>query len=110
MRPRLALALVGLATLVGLAASARAADAVGPGLRMDFDLWCTEEAKLEYARCAKRLPADLETFAAYRDAIERYEDRQRRESDHGIHLDTLLFGEPAPAKAPADAPADAKTP
>jgi hypothetical protein len=77
-----------------------------PVRRMDFDLWCTEEMRLPFARCAERRSEDLQKFEAFRDVIEKYEFRQRREQDSGIHLDRLPWVEPTPKTPP---PEPAKT-
>jgi len=72
---------------------------------MNFDLWCQEEAQLPAERCDKRLPADEQTFEAYRDKIERYEipylQQKSNEADfdrnvlHNDPVDNPLQNDPA---------------
>jgi len=58
---------------------------------MNFDIWCQTTAHIDPDRCDKRLPADVDTFDAYRAKIEAYEipDLQRKNKDARINLDIL---------------------
>jgi hypothetical protein len=80
--------------LLGLAASSAQAQDARYQVRhaLDFDLWCTEEQRLPYQRCEKRLPEDLQRFEAYRAVIERYEIPYLKDRDKTLRLDEDLLG------------------
>ena len=62
---------------------------------MNFDLWCQEEAQLPADRCDKRLPADEQTFEAYRDKIERYEIPYLQQKSNDADIDrNILHNDP----------------
>jgi len=62
---------------------------------MNFDLWCQEEAQLPAERCDKRLPADEQTFEAYRDKIERYEIPYLQQKSNDANIDrNILHNDP----------------
>ena len=62
---------------------------------MNFDLWCFETAKLDSTRCARRLPADIETFEAYRARIEAYEIPHLQQKNRAARIETdILHGDP----------------
>jgi hypothetical protein len=101
-----ALLLLGLFSTLALPAWAQAARYQ---LRhaLDFDLWCTEEERLPYERCDKRLPEDVKKFEAYRAVIEHYEIPYLKEKDPALRLDGDLLGlddddssAPPPPKSP----------
>jgi hypothetical protein len=64
---------------------------------LDFDIWCTEQQRLPYERCDKRLPEDMEKFEAYRAIVERYEIPYLQEKDR-----TLRFYENIMRNDPVD--------
>lgn len=72
---------------------------------MDFDLWCTEEMRLPYQRCAKRLTEDWDKFEAYRATIEKYEVQTQREKERIAHYNRFSLHNDAVdhAAAPDDA-------
>jgi hypothetical protein len=96
MRPTIRVLLwVGLAAAVAMPAGAQ-------GARyqvhtMDFDIWCTEQERLPFERCDKRLPEDMQKFEAYREIVERYEIPYLQEKDR-----TLRFYEDIMRNDPVD--------
>ena len=69
---------------------------------MDFDLWCTEEARLPYERCDKRLPDDMQKFEAYRAVVEKYEVPYLQEREQKLRLDRDILHDDPIDKDPAD--------
>lgn len=83
--------------------------------RLDFDLWCTEEARLPWQRCEKRLPEDIKKFEEYREVIERYEIEYLQTKDRKLHFNRyILRNDPVErTKGPVPErpePEDGKTP
>ena len=58
---------------------------------MNFDLWCQEQAHLPPERCDKRLPADNETFEAYRAKVEAYEIPYLQRKNEEAHINRVLL-------------------
>jgi len=66
-----------------------------PVKTMDFDLWCTEQQRLPYERCDKRLPDDVKKFEAYRAVVERYEIPYLQEKEQALRFDqTIMHNDP----------------
>lgn len=53
---------------------------------LDFDIWCTQQMRLPYERCDKRLPKDVKKFRAYRAIIERYQIPYLQEKDRRLRF------------------------
>jgi len=89
--------------LLGLAASSAQAQEARYQVRhaLDFDLWCTEDQRIPYERCEKRLPEDVKKFEAYRAVIEHYEIRDLKEKDKTLRLDEDLLGGNSDDKVPS---------
>ena len=61
---------------------------------MSFDLWCQESMSLASERCAKRLPADVEAFEAFRSRIEGYEIEHQQQKNREARIQTdILHGD-----------------
>lgn len=91
LRPLLAAAL----TAAAVSMMAGAAQTGYPVKRMDFDLWCTEEMRWPFERCAQRLADDLQKFDDYRAIIEKYEIRQQQEKQRRLQLEhSVLNNDP----------------
>ncbi|MGB8603270.1 MAG: hypothetical protein WCD42_13830 [Rhizomicrobium sp.] len=92
--PRIVASLAGvmaLSVITGLAS----AQGIYPVKRMDFDLWCTEEMRLPFERCAQRLTDDLQKFDDYRALIEKYDVRQQQDRQRRMLLEhTVLNNDP----------------
>ena len=62
---------------------------------MNFDLWCFETAKLDSARCTRRLPADVEAFELFRARIEAYEIPHLQQKNRAARIETdILHSDP----------------
>jgi hypothetical protein len=62
---------------------------------MNFDFWCQENMRLESARCAKRLPEDLEAFESFRNLIEGQEIQHLQQRNRAARIETdILHGDP----------------
>ena len=92
------------AALAILPAAAFAQGGNYPVRTMNFDLWCQEEQHLDPDRCDKHLPADEQTFEAYRDKIEQYEIPYLQEKQNEISLDRNILH-----KDPVDNPITQQT-
>lgn len=87
--------LAAMSAAVTLSLSAGAASPGYPVKRMDFDLWCTEEMRWPFERCAQRLADDLQKFDDYRTLIEKYEIRQQQEKQRRLQLEhSVLHNDP----------------
>lgn len=62
---------------------------------LDFDLWCTEVQHIDWQRCDKRLPEDMQKFEAYRAVVERYEIPYLQEKDTTLRFnEDILHNDP----------------
>lgn len=88
MKRMLSIALIAAAALFVAVPPARAEYKVRS---LDFDIWCTEEARLPYERCEQRLPEDVQKFEAYRAIIEKFEIEHLRAKDRKLHFDRYIL-------------------
>ena len=58
---------------------------------MNFYMWCQETARIDPARCDKRMPEDEATFEAYRSKIEQYEIPYLQDKQGQISLDNNVL-------------------
>jgi hypothetical protein len=62
---------------------------------MNFDLWCQETMAWESARCAKRLPADVAAFEAFRSQIEGQEIQHLQQKNREARIEAdILHSDP----------------
>src|SRR6478752_2366477 len=62
---------------------------------LDFGLWCQETMALPSERCAKRLPADVQAFDAFRLKIEAYEIPHLQQKNREARIENdILHGDP----------------
>ena len=62
---------------------------------MSFILWCQETMGWEFARCSKHLPADVETFEAFRAQIESQEIQHQQQKNRAARIEAdILHSDP----------------
>lgn len=62
---------------------------------MNFDFWCQETMAWESARCAKRLPADVEVFETFRNQIEGQEIQHQQQQNRAARIEAdILHSDP----------------
>jgi hypothetical protein len=92
MAPR---AVVFTAAMLAFAGSAQAQRRNYDIQPMNFDLWCVETMSWEGARCAKRLPADVEAFEAFRNQIEGQEIQHQQQKNRAARIEAdILHSDP----------------
>lgn len=69
---------------------------------IDFDIWCSEIERIDWRRCDKRLPEDLEKFEAYRHTVERYEIPYLKSKDNALRFDEDILRNDPISKKPDD--------
>lgn len=71
-----------------------------PVKTIDFDIWCTEVARIAWQRCDKRMPEDMAKYETYRHTVERYEIKYLRDKDNAIHFDDVIMNNDPVDKRP----------
>lgn len=88
---RFAVALFGGCLAAFLAVPSAAQTLRYPVKQMDFDIWCTEVQRIDWHRCEKRLPEDMQKFEAYRHVVERYEIPYLQDKENALHFDENIL-------------------